>query len=300
MGVCNPVLRRALFGAPLEGHSPLRYIYVDEAGTSAKEPVTVVVGIILNADEHYGPAEDDLARIIATVPEPLRKGFISHAKEIWNDTTIREHWEKEDRLAFLKDLMGLPQRLQIPVTVAMVRRNAPPVLPRLKNLVGSKRQHVEAFGHCIARADKYIRDNAGPKEVATVVAEDVPEMRKFLRLAVKSIQESPFLIHPQSLQPTKREKQQGALTQQALVQVSRVRDVVHFAEKSEGSLLQVADAIAWGFRRYFSGQSHGEEFLHSILPPGRLVPEDWEGPASFSTFFWESKWFPFTAPLPKR
>ncbi|MGX4773891.1 hypothetical protein ACWAUC_29290 [Bradyrhizobium guangdongense] len=50
----------------------MRYIYMDEAGTSAKEPVSVVVGIILHADRQYVNAEARLDEALKLVPTELQ------------------------------------------------------------------------------------------------------------------------------------------------------------------------------------------------------------------------------------
>ena len=49
--------RRALFGGLLWGDAAMRFIHVDEAGTSEHEPVTVVVGLIVDADKQLMIAE---------------------------------------------------------------------------------------------------------------------------------------------------------------------------------------------------------------------------------------------------
>jgi tRNA(Glu) U13 pseudouridine synthase TruD len=45
----------------------------------------------------------------------------------------------------------------------------------------------------------------------------------------------------------------------------------------------VADACAFGFRRYFSEQTFGVDFVKSIIGK-ELVLDDYAGPASFNLF----------------
>jgi hypothetical protein len=47
--------------------------------------------------------------------------------------------------------------------------------------------------------------------------------------------------------------------------VSRIRMPIHFAEKQDESLLQIADACAFAFRRFLSAQDHGRDFVQSII-----------------------------------
>lgn len=77
---------------------PLRYIYIDEAGTSAKEPVTVVAGVIVDADTQYVAAEQKVASLLETVPAQHRNAaFPPHAKAIFQARRICE-WDGIGRI----------------------------------------------------------------------------------------------------------------------------------------------------------------------------------------------------------
>lgn len=52
----------------MRGNRSLRYLFMDEAGTSAPEPVTVVVALIADADNHVMSAEALVLEILAGVP----------------------------------------------------------------------------------------------------------------------------------------------------------------------------------------------------------------------------------------
>ena len=65
--------------------------------------------------------------------------------------------------------------------------------------------------------------------------------------------------------PFKQQHQPVTLT------VSRVVNNIHFAPKYSSKLLWVADAVAFGYRRYYSEQSHGLDFGRAIAGPA-LVP----------------------------
>lgn len=110
----------ALFGSPLKGDSLVRFIYLDEAGISAHEPVTVVAGIIVHADTEWRLAEQGMNEVLEAVPERYRDGFIFHATSIWSDPKLREGWSKDDRLGLLHAMMALPRKLNIPITLGMV------------------------------------------------------------------------------------------------------------------------------------------------------------------------------------
>jgi hypothetical protein len=68
----------------------VRFIYTDEAGTSAKEPVTVVIGLVVNPDTQLLPATSEVDKIFATVPPQCRKTFEFHATSIWGNKKYRD------------------------------------------------------------------------------------------------------------------------------------------------------------------------------------------------------------------
>jgi hypothetical protein len=249
-------LSKALFGGELIGDCAVRYVYVDEAGTSVHEPVTVVVGIIVHADRDWKSAEAEIGKVLALVPKALHRDFVFHAKTVWGSKKYREIWSMSDRLSLLHSMMQIPRKLEIPVSLAMVRRDTE-ILAKM-DLPKEAVHHLVAFYLCLTEADRYIREHAEPNEVATVVAEDVPSMRKTLR---KALDYKPIIL-PVGVTSgrcdiiTKDDRE---------FRISRVIDTVHFVEKGKGPLLQIADACAFGFRRYFSNQQFGKEFVRSIL-----------------------------------
>jgi hypothetical protein len=264
----------------------VRYVLVDEAGTSAREPVTIVVGLVAHADEHMMLAEAAINEALGAVPEEFRQDFVFHAAEIWSSPKYRSRWSMADRLALLHSMMRLPRRLGIAISLGMVRRDSPSPQEALDHLRLDpvRYQHLMAFMYCIAAADRYIRDYADLREVATVVAEDVPNMRFYLRQVPKALRDHPIVLFPGMLTPTAAEKAAGYIRQTGDFRVSRIRQAIHFANKQEEPLLQLADACAFGLRRYFAEQSMGKEFVRSILG-GEPSLEDYRGPAASDNFF---------------
>lgn len=279
MNVPWPPPRLAIFGARLCGQAPVRYIYVDEAGTTAREPVTIVAGIIIHADTQYGPVEDKLAAVLEQVPPPLRPGFISHAKTVWGSKKYQDHWSKEDRIAFLKSMMSLPRECGLAIALGIARRTAPfnPTdVPKGLRVSREQFHHTLAFGLCVSRADKFLRDYCDPNEVGTVVAENIPETERLLRMFVKHMRTSPIIHRPEHLTPTAAERLTGVLRQDGVNAVTKVKDTIHFVSKEDGPLIQIADAVAYGFRRYFAEESLGDEYVRAMLGTD-LVRSDWDG-----------------------
>jgi hypothetical protein len=268
----------------------MRFVYMDEAGTDADSPVTMVVGLIVNADTQLMDAEAAIREVNDGVPASLRKGeFIFHADAIWSDPKYRAEWALSDRIAVLKRMMALPRRLQIPIAFGMVRRNAS--TETVGRLSAAQVHHVRAFECCVARADKHIREFAHPREIGSIVSEDVPEMRRFLKAAVSRFRDNPVVLGPGLVQPTEEEKQLGYIKQESEFRVSRIRKSVLFVEKDEDPLTQLADAIAFGLKRYHSEQHLGADFATAIFGSQQPVPplSDFTTPTSSGVWYWMSQ-----------
>jgi hypothetical protein len=264
----------------------MRFIFVDEAGTSTNEPITVVVGIILHADFHLILAETLLNECLGAVPLPLRDGFIVHATDVWNNPAYRVGWEITDRLNFLNSIMNIPRKLGMAIAIGLVRREAPEIEGFTKiGLSLEQQQHLMAFRGCLARADKYIRDYAAPTEVGTVVAEDIPEMRRFLADIPKKTRDITPVRSRNSLHATQKDIDLGYNTQQTEQRMTRIRQSIHFVKKDEDPMLQIADVCAFGIRRYFSKLQFGNEFAHALFG-GHPNHADYEDVSSYGVFFW--------------
>jgi len=126
-------------------------------------------------------------------------------------------------------------------------------------------QHMYVFAHCVATADAYIRNQCAANEVATVVAEDVPEMRKFLRNAFFGLLVNPYKVGPDRMVQFAADKAAGRIHPGLEFRISRIINTIHFVEKKDSLIILLADACAFGLRRYFSGQSYGTEFAKAMF-----------------------------------
>jgi hypothetical protein len=277
---------QALFGGLLWGDQPVRYIFMDEAGISAKETVTVVVGIIAHADEHVMSAEALALETLNGVPQALRDGFKFSAKNVFGDEAHQEAgWSLTDRLDLLTGMMSIPRRIRMAVAFGLSWRGASELSEdNLKNMRAEQWDHFTAFTVCVARADRGIRRHAGPREVATIVAEDVPEMKNMLKSVPHILRKKGTVLSDRLLRLTETDIAAGYLTQSGDMRVERIRNSVHFVEKNEDPLVQVADACAYGLRRYFEGQKFGLEFARAIVGDEKLLKDF--GPPSGGGCFW--------------
>jgi hypothetical protein len=262
----------------------LRFIHVDEAGTSEREPVSVVVGIIVDADKQLLLAERAVEELLLSVPAEFRDGFVFHAKTLWGSERYRKRWAFADRYGLLRRMMALPRRLQLPISIGIVRRTSGRAGIK-KSITTAQYHRFQAFSYCMAAADKYIRDHPGLSEVATVIAEDAPGMQKFLKAAVRLWRDNPTILPPKHVIPTEHEETQGFVEQESDYRVSRIRSTILFVTKGEDPLTQFADACAFGFRRFFAEEEFGEKFAEAIL--GKVPPlADYRGLSSQQTFRW--------------
>jgi hypothetical protein len=257
----------ALFGGPLDGSAAVRFIYTDEAGTSANEPATVVVGLVVHADKQLLPAIEAVEQVLTLIPEKYREGFVFHATAIWNSPRYRPDWSMEDRKAFLMAMMAVPRACGIAISYGIFYRDGQ-IDPKtnLDGMTAVQYQHAHAFGSCMACADEYISKFAAPEEVATIVAEDIPEMRKRLEQTVRHLRMG--IMRIQNALVTYDVA--GKSTQQKQPVNLRVRKVIHnihFTPKDSAHLLWATDAVAFGLRRYYSNQSQGLDFGRAVIGP---------------------------------
>jgi hypothetical protein len=83
-----------------------------------------------------------------------------------------------------------------------------------------------------------------------------------------------------------QEKTTGVIEQNGEFAITRVVDTIHYVKKKNGPLLQVADACAYGFKRYFEGLGRGDEMVRAILGGDLANPEAWTVKGNSSTFQW--------------
>jgi hypothetical protein len=251
----------------------VRFIYTDEAGTSANEPVTVVVGVIVHADTQWMAGYERIMVALSKVPAQYREEFIFHAKSVWGDTKFREGWSKDERVALLLEMMTIPRVSGIALSYGLFYRDGeidPNV--NLEDMAPEEYQHIQAFGACMASADQFITSFAAPAEIATVVAEDIPPMRKRLRDAALRLRSGSMSI--QNALVTQQVAGEVSSNKHAVnLRIRRVVDDVHFASKVSAPFLWVADAVAFGLRRYFSNQTFGLDFAKAIMGPDTEPPE---------------------------
>src|SRR5262245_30391031 len=114
----------SLSGVRLEGARLTRAIYMDESGSSAREPFLAVAAVIIEPDKHLGPVEDEIRGIIDRyIPAPLRVGYVLHAVDLFNGNKKAlplEIWEESVRRQILEEVVSIPKKLGLELCVAHV------------------------------------------------------------------------------------------------------------------------------------------------------------------------------------
>ena len=133
-----------------------------------------------------------------------------------------------------------------------------------------KIDHMFAFVLCMGTVDKFLRDEC-KGEMGQVVAEDIPEMRATLRNSVNLLRARRLQLPMVTYKRTSPERES-----EEDIWVERIVDEVHFLERHGAPCLQIADACAYGFRRYLTGQKYGDLYGAAILGEDYEMPRhDW-------------------------
>lgn len=247
-----PLIRggRSLGGHHLAGERLLRFVYVDEAGISAHEPVAVVAGVIVNADKDWKQLEDYLLDVRdAYIPLKNREGFVFHAKDISAGNKLYadpEVWPKERRQDFIKEVLYARPLLGFSVSIGIARMQ-----PHHNGASHALIRHLLAYSACVAGCEQYMREFGEDGEIAMIIAEDTPSAKSHIKKVHSD------LVSRSPEYPAFRE----------ILPVRHIVDTVHFAGKDQSPLLQFADACAFAFRRYLAGYSESEAYVEALVGP---------------------------------
>lgn len=265
----------------------MRLIYVDEAGTSANESVTVVAGIIVDPDTEWRPAVEMLSNLKDKfVPAEYRDGFVYHGADVFRTEKKNKYpnWSMDSRIAFALALMRLPNQLGIPIVMSMVRRDS---FPRHDKIEVGLFHHAVAFQGMVHAANNHISQFGRPNETSVLVAEHIPDRHKQLRGVLQNMRDAPVTLTPDMQNPTQMNRAMGTSPKTMTMGAETVLDTAHFVEKGYAPLLEVADALAYGFRKYFARLPGGDQCKEAMVI--NLHMPDYAGSVNMKCFYW---WLP--------
>jgi len=247
----------------------MRLVYLDEAGVSnpQQEPHLVVAGVILNGDQDWQPIDRHLKSICRRfLPEDDRDGFVFHAKDLWHGSGYfkRDVWPRDKRMAIMQEIAGIPNRFHLYVVAGAIDRLAmQDALKKRSPNMGSKViaawTHAEAYIKVAADVDSWMQRDA-PEEVAMLIAENTEPTKRALKLVHAGFR-------------TDDDEYWHVPRQWRVFTARRIVDTVHFAEKEESSILQVADMCAFVMKRYISGKSDVGSLFNLLKPRITERPE---------------------------
>jgi hypothetical protein len=265
----------------------MRLIFTDEAGTAENEPVVVVAAVVVQEGGEVALLESELARVIAEkVPEQHREGFYIHATDIFQGSKgLREGWPILDRMDFLKEVGCLPFVHDIPVAVSyaskrdfskMLKKEWKPGKPKFTS---NQYNHFMMFGICMDMADLFLRKHLKGSEEGKVFAEKLSEMQTTLRRYGLTLRDMKLEGPADGQIRDLAQRRMGDQPEHFTHHIEHIVGEPEFYAKGEQSILQIADVIAFSFRRFASKQKHGDELVEAILGP-------FEGPAATNDETW--------------
>jgi hypothetical protein len=227
-------------GAPDE---LVRMVYLDEAGTSAEAEYLTVAGVIVHGDDQYRDIDQ---RVVALIDKYIqredRPGFVFHATDIFHGSRYfdrkQPQWaSREQRWQILTDLAKIISDFKLPIVLGLKEK-------RWQGQTSHEVMHLHAALECLYGVDLWLNAFA-PNELATVVHEDGANAKPVIRKAVRALR-SPETLTPESA---------DFFTRAYGLPFDHIIDTVHFAEKGDARLLQLADLSTFMINRFIQRRS---------------------------------------------
>jgi hypothetical protein len=218
------------------GDRVTRFAHLDEAGTSSREPYAIVGGVVSSPDKQWRALEQYLSDLADDlVPPDIRPDIVLHAKDLWHGTGKfpKDKVSREIRNRILTELAKIPVKFDIPVIVNGIDKSTVEDTENRRELIYSM-----AFALAVLGVEHCMREFCEPDELAMIIAEDVPEMRRHAKWGYQRLK-MPELWDG---------------IQNKLLPITRIAETPQFAEKTDSSILQVADLVAFVSCRRITGK----------------------------------------------
>lgn len=261
----------------------MHMIYVDEAGTSDHEPFRVVAGIQISSSAQWKAVAQEIENVRRKfLGEELTSDFVFHAKEIFNGgkTISREKWPFEQRLEYFKQMLAIPRRFNCVIHVGATKAHPYAAQPfgEETKITRSEMDHIFSFMQMVSACNRWMIKNLPASELAVLICEAIPHRAKNIKLALRMLQTSPIHFGPEHFADAG-----DGHSENFIGGASKIIDSVHFAEKQDALMLQLADAAAFAFRRRLAKLPEGENLLTALIGEVQLSPYWWDpGNSSYS------------------
>jgi hypothetical protein len=237
----------------------VRIVYLDEAGISnpRHEPFVTVAGVIVNGDRQWLSVEQHLRELTTRyIPDDKPDGFFFHATELFSGgkTFTRDKWPRDQRWAILRELCEIPSLFKLPVVVAHIERSefakSNAELSRSELTVHA---HLIASVVCTITVERYMRQHADKDEVALLIHENNDRAAAWMRGLHNTLR---------TQHATRSFSAYNDISE--FLPLSRIIDTIHFAAKTDTSILQIADACAFVCKRKLMGKRESDYFFEPL------------------------------------
>lgn len=181
------------------------------------------------------------------LPDDRRHGFVFHATDIYSGgrTLPRKGYDKNVRFPIMERCLSGPRELNLPVFFSWQFKHKEEDGWDPKNEIFFR--HVNTFLECLKTANVAMK-MLYPRERATLTAEDVPQMRRWLA------QLPEIMRDPSAPSFISGDQQYDAIV-----------DSPNFCTKASAPPLQFADAVAFSVRHYLCGHKDGAWAMQHLL-----------------------------------
>ena len=238
----------------------MKNIYVDESGISAPEPVSIVCSVIIDEGEQSDSVRKQIEELFDKyVPKDQREGFVFHAMDLYGakpGSLIRKTWSLENRVNLFLEFLSLPLKNDLAIAMGYVHRGMP--LPaKITEVSGYQLDHIIALMNCMDSSDTYLTKYLRGEISGSVYAEDCRQMRSLLRIAGLMYRDNPLVMPKAFLRGSDSDYE---------YKIEKIEGDIKFLGKNDDSLLQIADACAFTFKRVLSAnQSIKPIYLETML-----------------------------------
>lgn len=241
----------------------MKFAYIDESGISIHERVLTVAAVIIDADAQWRPVADHLCSLVTEfVPAEDREDFHFHATDLFHRPPRLRVARAHDAL---KEILLIPAQFHLGVAFGFYRKPPRQNMPgqpqkeiRRQATIEAHKNHAMAFAGCFLGVEMFMQDHCPLNEVATLIAENNTETGK----TVKKVATSASKNIDARARRMASEWQAAGMPVPAPIR--RIIDVPFMAEKTEASLLQIADACALVIRYCLEGRNDAQEFIDAL------------------------------------
>jgi hypothetical protein len=244
-------------------------VYLDESGISTNETITVVAGVIIDADKQWKAVSQYIDSLIEEyVPKEHRDGFVFHAKHLFHGSQIFDpsKYPPERRREVLKKLVEIPAKFYLPTVYGYSDkwwfRAAHERCPSRHRHRVSAVHHAVTYAFCAIAVERFMREHARPEEIATLIAENNEDARKAVKTIHHHLRGKALNAKEATATFLRILRENGAGD---YLPIRKIIDCVHFALKDEAILLQIADACAFTYRCYLENKPNTTELSEALM-----------------------------------